>query len=335
MKSILKLTLVLLILSFVLISCSEKNITAPGSLKDGATTSDIDHPRTVSYPIWAGQTINAGTMTIWNDASYFYVKYETTGGWVLNETQVHIDDDLVGDWIHDNGTPVPGQFDYSATHNPPVTMYLYSIPRSYYTYGVGDTILIAAHCVVSNPDYQGGTEQETGWGGDIPGPGPRWWFYMWYTITDGPNPPVTYQEETAMMRMYDVATDFTYRWMKNNQKPHSWFSYVKTTPTLAPQTYYFYAGRYYKCGEVQIWKDGTDLKVQIGMIDGWYMSQSHLNVQLTGFVGSPSFGLFPYTAPYDPITQNYTYTIPWNSAWDGMELNIALHADVQRAEMPK
>jgi hypothetical protein len=335
MKTILKLSLLLILIAFIAIGCSEKNITMPGQSKDGPT-SNADLPRLQTFPIIAGQNINAGNLSVWNDSTYFYVKFETTGGWVLEETQVMIDDDLEGYWIHDNGTPVPGLFDYGMQHNPPVTMYQYNIPRSYYTYAVGDTILIAAHCVVSNPDYNGQVyDHETGWGGDIEGPGPRWWYYLHYVIEEGgDNPPEPeYQVETAMMRMYDVPDDFTYRWTMGNGRPHAWFSYVKATPDTAHQMFYFYAGQHYKCGEVEIWKEGGDLKIMVNMINGWGMRESHLNISLEDFVGSPAFGLFPYCADHDPIAMNYTYTIPWDDEWNDEELDIALHADVQRAIM--
>jgi hypothetical protein len=331
MKTILKLSLFLLVLSFVLVACGTKDITAPkASTKATAAIPDI-------YPLTAGQNINVGNMAIWNDHDNIYVQFNLTGGWTMDESHVQVDNDLVGPWIHADGAPIPGQFDFQRTYSPMVTTDTYTISRSLYSFDdcvlvnnewVCPIVIIVAHASVRNGD-----QQETAFGGDIPGLSNRWWFYLNYQITcetPPPPPPHVYQYETAMMRMNDVANDFTYRWIMGNGKPHAWFSYVKWTPTLTPHTFYFYAGQSYKCGEVQIWKEAGFLKVSIDMMNDWYISGSHLNVKLTGYVGSPAFGLFPYPMTYDPVTDAYTYSVPWNTAWDGQLLNIALHADVQK-----
>lgn len=330
MKLVLKFAIIIIIAAFFLAGCSEKEITAPKSAPGmRASESDPD-----LYPIWAGQNIQAGNMAVWNDSFNIYVQFNLVDGWLLEETHVQLDTDLVGDWIHDDGTPIPGQFDYIMTFNPMIATYTQVIPLADYMYVIGDTILIAAHASVKkyNPMTES-YQQETAWGGNIPGPGPRWWFYMQYVITPPEyNPPDEdeYQYETAMIRMYDIIDDFTYRWMMKGNKPHAWFSYVKTTPTLMPQTYFFYAGQHYKAGEVEIWKAGDSLFVQCNMMNGWEATGSHLNVQLTGYTGAPAFGLFPYTASFDPAVGTFMYNVPWNPAWDGMELNISLHADVQK-----
>lgn len=337
MKSILKLSLMLIVLSLVLVGCNTKDIVAPQSGK-GIGLADIQIKATELnpdvYPIWAGQTILAGNMYIWNNDDYFFIKFQTTGGWMLEQTHVHITTSPT--LVPGYPGSTPGQYDYQATHNPTVITYTYQIPRAMYPLmAVGDTIVIAAHSSVVNNDYMGGGyQQETGYGGDNPGPGPQWWYYMYYTITDDDDPPppeYEYQYETAMVRMYDSPTDFTYRWLLGTGRPHAWFSYVKTYPAeMQPQTYYFYAGQSYKCGEVNIWKDGDWLKVEIDMMNDWEMTGSHVNVKLTGYRESPAFGNFPYTMDHDPATGYYLYEIPWNSDWDAMQLNVAVHADVQR-----
>jgi hypothetical protein len=329
MKSILKLTLILLIFGLVLAGCQNKeNLTGPGKLMDTGTSLSNGIRDGVSYPIWAGQSINAGTVNIMNDADYIYVTYSTVDDWMLQETHVHIGSTLSDIPHTKKNIPIPGQFAYSNYHDPVVATFSYNIPRSAYTYEVGDTIIIAAHCSLTRYDETDSTyQQETGWGGNHNGPGPRWWYYIEYVITDDDDTPPdpNLQEETAMMRMYDDPADFTYNW-----GTHPWFSYVKTTPALTPQTFYFYAGQSYKCGEVQIWKEGDLLKVQANMMNTWMLYDSHLNVNLTGYSGPPAFGGFPWTATHDPAVNTYTYSAPWDTAWDNMELSIALHGVVKR-----
>jgi len=332
--------LVLVVLAMMLAGCGTKDITAPAEGKGGGLTTLDFKPRVLTTaPIHAGNSGGvgeiAGQISVWDTPTAIYINFETTGGWEMSLAQAHVDDDLVGDWIHDNGTPVPGQFDYHASFDPRVTTHTFEILKADYNFSYGQAIYVIAHCDLHKVT-SGGTQTETGFGGDIPGPGPRWWWYMYYTLDDQPpiDPPLAYMEETAMMRMYDNPIDFTYRWVMGNGKNHPWFGYVKTYPVLAPQTYYFYAGQSYKCGEVQIWKEGGFLKVQLDMMNNWQVTGTHLDVSLQGFVGSPAFGLFPYAADHSLFATTYTYNVPWNSDWDGMQLNICLHGDARRPALP-
>lgn len=326
MKNMLKLGFILIAVALLLIGCGTKDITAPATAKDGETYA----PKTLTTAdIHAGNANEiAGQLSVWDDPDNIYIKFDMVNDWYVGMAHYHLGYSLA-DVPLNGDIPVPGQFDYQVPFDPWATTYTKVIDKSDYTFSVGDTILIAVHFELHKDLGGGEWQEETGWGGDEPGPGPRWWWYMWYVLTDDdPPPPPEYMEETAMIRMYDLPDDFTYRWMKSMGKPHPWFSYVKSYPVLAPQTYYFYAGQSYKCGEVDIWKEGDYLKIDIDMMNGWLMERSHINVQLMGYVGPPAFGLFPYTYEYDPMADGDIISIDWNPAWDGMELNISVHADV-------
>lgn len=336
MKKTYRLIIVLSVLTIalVLMGCSDKvNIAGPkgdvmqkGNFDQTASIKTVTVCEPVVFPIWAGQNIEAGNVTVYSDDTYLYVTYNLTGGWMMTESHVH-----VGMTVNDipqtnKGIPIPGQFQYSAVHNPPVMTYTYNILLADHNLQPGDQVVIAAHAVVVLGDYPNGIYQtQTGWGGDQPGPGPRWWYYLNYTICDDPDndPDPDFGVETAMIRMYDNPNDFTFNWGN-----HPWFSYVKTTPVMTPQTYYFYAAQHYKVGEVEIWKDGGYLYVQLNLDNPYEIQQSHLNVQLTGYSGPPAFGLFPYTMAHDPRVTTYTYMVPWQPAWDNMELNVSLHGEV-------
>jgi len=95
-----------------------------------------------------------------------------------------------------------------------------------------------------------------------------------------------------------------------------------------PDTFYFYAGQHYRVGEVEIWKDGDYLYVQVDLDGSYQMTESHLNVLLTGYSGTPAFGLFPWTADHDPKVNTHMYKVAWNPQWSGQELNISLHGVV-------
>ncbi len=97
--------------------------------------------------LWAGQDIDVGTVSVWNDNTNLYVKYETTGGWEMTETHLAIGNN-VGDIPQTKkGNPIPGHFMYSTEHDPAVTEYEVVISG----FAAGGGLFIAAHAVVVRP----------------------------------------------------------------------------------------------------------------------------------------------------------------------------------------
>jgi hypothetical protein len=123
--------------------------------------------------------------------------------------------------------------------------------------------------------------------------------------------------ETAMVRMIDDPEDRTYLFPS-----HSWFTYLIHKPTEEKATFGFYAAQWYKVGEVDIWKDGDYLYIEVRLAPGYVMNENHVNVQTSlDDYPSPSktaFGQYPFTAG----------SIPWNSDWDDEDLYIAVHGVV-------
>lgn len=93
--------------------------------------------------LYAGQDINVGCVYVWNDADNLYVKYETTGGWVMTETHLHVATSVEDIPQTKTGNPVPGKFALGDTFDPPQDW-------AYYTYKMdsGTAFTIAAHAVV-------------------------------------------------------------------------------------------------------------------------------------------------------------------------------------------
>lgn len=93
-------------------------------------------------PLVAGKTILVGTVTIWNDATNLYIRYDTNG-WKMEETHVYV------------GTSpplslAPGQFPYKHENLGGVTTDSYTIPLSQIGAGKCQDVYIAAHA--SNRD---------------------------------------------------------------------------------------------------------------------------------------------------------------------------------------
>lgn len=327
MKPIYKITLLMILSLIALAACqTETAITEPAVPNPQVSVRTYTPGQGEQFPIIAGQNINVGTMWVHNDATNLYVTYSLTNNWLLKKTHLHVATSLAGIPQNRQGIPVPGHFTYSTDHNPNIPMYTYTLPIAPLGYKYGDNLFIAAHAeVVRYSNTTAGMVGETAWGGNTPGPGPRWWYYLQYTLVSPPrdDDPRGFKTETAMLRMNDLPNDFSNRW-----GDHPWFSYVTYRHNLGEQTFYFYAAQHYRVGEAKISKVGSNLLVEI-TLDGVYkMEESHLNVSLNSYSGNPAFGQFPYKATHSPRVSTYTYTVPWNAQWNDQELNIALHGVV-------
>jgi len=122
--------------------------------------------------LFAGQTINAGNVTLTNDANFIYVTYNTANGYVLTQTHLYVGDCALIP-VNRPGNPIPGQFPYITTHSN-VTSYTYQIPIT--AIPVGSCGCIAAHAVVVKLDAAGQVvDQQTAWGnGTVINPDGQW-----------------------------------------------------------------------------------------------------------------------------------------------------------------
>lgn len=68
----------------------------------------------------AGQSIDAGNVTIYNTADSLYIFVETSGNWRLTSTKIYVGT-LAGMPQTNTGNPKPGQFPYKKNFNPPST----------------------------------------------------------------------------------------------------------------------------------------------------------------------------------------------------------------------
>ena len=174
-------------LSILFISCSKtevgliENENKPSSIlkgpagnSGGTTGRDAGTPNCLPtvVTLFAGQTIDAGNITVTNDASFIYVTYNTANGYVLTQTHLYVGDCALIP-VNKPGNPIPGQFPYITTHSN-VTSYTYQIPIL--AIPVGSCGCIAAHAVVVKLDAAGQVvDQQTGWGnGTVINPTGQW-----------------------------------------------------------------------------------------------------------------------------------------------------------------
>lgn len=136
---------------------------------------------------------NVGSITISNDQNYLYVAIDTDDPWKMKTTHVHVGCSNTDYPQTPKGTPIPGQFDYqhpSTTYS--ITHDEYAIPLTDIAcFGTnpacpgqdGKTLYIWVHAEVAKVTGTTATDEETAFGGDIPGTGPRWSFYSSYIFT--------------------------------------------------------------------------------------------------------------------------------------------------------
>jgi hypothetical protein len=129
--------------------------------------------------LFAGQTMVAGTIAIYNDATNIYVQYTLQSPWMMSEAHVAVAGTLAGLPQTKGGNPIPGRFPYSATFDPEVASYTFGIPMAG-TFTSGQAIFVAAHAVVQAPRSLGGSQ--TGWGFGPDFPGANWATYMTYQV---------------------------------------------------------------------------------------------------------------------------------------------------------
>jgi len=322
MKTILKCTVVLLLLAVLLAGCQKnQSLTGP---KTNYVENNLKNPsdqKSSSYPLMTTQNIQVGTISVTNDETNLYVTYSMFTDWMLHKSYLHVASSLSGIPLLPNGMPNPVHFEFSNIHNPAVAQYSYQIPLSDFNFHGGDQIIIAANASVKIANPQNNPSQQyTAWGGDNVGSGPRWWSYIVYMVEEILPEMHT---EMAMMRMNDIPTDFTYPWCSQE-----WYTYIATMPTYDPQTYYFYAKQKVRVGIVEIWRDNVFLYTKINMDTPYRLTDSHLNVQVAAYSGIPDCCHFPCCVHLCPCQCTFRQKIEWQKEWDGQKLYVALAGQV-------
>jgi len=148
-------------------------LTLPAAKADYVQTDAI-------VTLWAGQNLDAGTVTIGHDTSFVYVTYNTTGGWELVQTHLDVENSLEAIPQTGSGNPKPGKFAYSHSHPDGTTSYTYAVPIPYGSMlGSELALTIAAHAVVQQDNANGKVIQtQTGWADGLPFPGNNWATYV-------------------------------------------------------------------------------------------------------------------------------------------------------------
>lgn len=131
--------------------------------------------------LYAGQSIDVGTVSVYHDGENLYVKYNTGGSWALSETHLAIATSFDGIPQTQEGGCKLGSFTYKTLHES-VKEYLYVINLNEAGYKIGSNLYIAAHAdVVLLDQYDEIIQEEGAWadGNKFP---ISWATYFTYTL---------------------------------------------------------------------------------------------------------------------------------------------------------
>ena len=290
-------------------SCTKETVTPENSTKTNKTVVYTPTNCAQTYQLYAGQTINAGTLTVDNDGTNLYVTYTTTSPNYFNTLHLWVGKDLAMLPTNNGGNPVIGQFPYSFNVNGGTT-HTFTIPLANIGGGAEceDAIYVVAHAEWC------GTSTETAFGGNVPvnyGEPGRWWRYAEYTICcEEPYNPVCYKSETA----WSAGTRYV---QKGN-----WATYTSVSNQL-PKTVTLFAGQTMNAGSVNFAMSGMDVQITITLNEGWSLVPGNESVKIQGFTSTP-----PASNPAPGQFTTYkgnelTVTVPYFNFY-------GVHVDVQK-----
>lgn len=143
--SLISKAILIVLLSFVTISCEKDDIQQPADTQSGIEykLNDAGCPHVTD--LIAGKQYDVGDIIITNDESNIYVTYLINEpGWYMKLSHMH-----VAQFEHEipqnhKGNPKIGKFEYQMEHNKAIE-YTIAVP---YTWPAGTDIVVAAHAVV-------------------------------------------------------------------------------------------------------------------------------------------------------------------------------------------
>lgn len=281
---------------------------------------------TGQYVLYAGQHIDAGTVSATIEQDALRITYTTKDGWELTEAQLWVGS-RIGELPQTNaGNPTPGKFPYKAAFAG-ATTHTFSIPLSSpelnFSCPGDDTIYyVAAHAALRKR-VGTGFQTETGWseGSRITAKG-NWATFSTVTLT------CECAVETAFPAAASCNTAFAYdanaNWNFLNYGFSRW-GWSNGPYTAGRYVLDIYAGagqsdisKGYHVGYLTIDHNGSSATVTYEAKPGWFFNETHLYVgsqmfpsvkqgNKTVFTVSP--GQFPYQHSLTTATTD-TFNVP-------------------------
>lgn len=322
MKRLFALMAALVLSASFMTGCG-KDATAPTGVDALATVSSEQCPFTpggfgAPVTLWAGQNINAGTVSLSIQGDNLVVTYNTINGWGLYEAHLAVATSLDGIPRNKSGNPQIGLFPYKATNLNGVTSYSFTVSLTALGVCCDDQLVVAAHAVVGKQTASGGFETQTGWAEGTRFVTKGSWAMYFQTAglpctpVEPPTPP-TITCETAFAFSGNQDNCFL------NYGFSRWGWVIPTT--VGTRTYDVYAGAG-QCdlgkgtlvGTVTVSYNGSQVTVTYNMLSGYTMDEAHVYAGSAMFPvgnnGAPTVAPGQYTvvADLDNAT-SATYTV--------------------------
>jgi hypothetical protein len=149
--------------------------------RSAAVMGDVCGEQTVTF--FAGQTIDAGTVTISHDADTLYIAIALADGWTMSESHVAVGDSP-DDIPHSRGGPVPGRFPFKRDYDPAVSSDVYALSLAELGYDLGPGTCVPRDLVVAvHAALRGPRGNETAWSDGSAFPGRNWATFTTYALT--------------------------------------------------------------------------------------------------------------------------------------------------------
>ena len=242
----------------------------------------------ITTPLYAGQTIDVGSVSVWNDDENLYVNYTTKDGWYLKETHIFAGDcDAMP--LTKKGNPKIGHFPYNDSFSETYpTEFTRVIPLTDFA----DCFCVSTHAVVAKMNNDGSEDSETAFGyGENEFEGPRWGWFFEYCLEDCDDEP---EPEITCETAFAYATDEQGNcFLDDGFSRWGWVFTDYSASDLATELVVpLYAGAG-KCdlskgtlvGYLSVKVIGSEAFVSFDMMDGFTLSETHV------YIGSDKYPL--------------------------------------------
>lgn len=263
-------------------SCKKESMITPALNTEGNRTTNVDQAyiKTGSSVIlYAGQTINAGTVDVNVVNTDLQVTFNAQNGFELLEAHLFVGESLSAMPLTKSGNPQIGNFPYKISGLSGVTTYTFTIPLSVFGSepSICDkTYIVAAHASLRKQNSDGSYQNETGWGaGSRINTRGSWATYFNFTFgCQQIEPPVENCETAFGLSPYTFIsyglTTSRWGWVIEVDQPGTY-----TTPIYAAAGMNVINNGYY-VGDLNYTYDGSTLIVTYNMFPGMKMSETHL-----------------------------------------------------------
>jgi hypothetical protein len=286
--SLVGIAALLMVLVMTMVSCD----TGISPLASGSNLGDLANALALvgntgqlsasqSFPLLAGENIEAGEMEVAIDESKLSFTYQTKNGWKLSEVHLSIGTGIASIPVNNAGNPVVGAFAFKATNLSGIESYTFEVPLAHFNVEVGTILTVAGHAVVSKTSSDGSVQKESAWASGTrinSKKGGNWATFFTITIGETEENPIKASETAfafggALARTFD-SFDASNRW--------GW-----TNGPLAAGSYrfpiYAAAGRNiiengFLVGYLDLVYNGSEATVAFEMLPGFSLTETHLYV---------------------------------------------------------